>query len=53
MLLSEEAYSIEEAPAAPDNYELQLIPLAEDGMPEVKIEIKAGKTVKLLYSKQV
>ena len=52
MLLSEEAYSIEEAPAAPDNYELQLIPLAEDGMPEVKIEIKAGKTVKLLYSKQ-
>ena len=53
MLLSEEAYSIVEAPAAPDNFELQLIPLNDEGMPEVKIEIKAGKTVKLLYSKQV
>ena len=50
MVLTEETYKVEEEPGGPDSYELVLVPKAEP-MPEVRIEIKAGKTVKLLYSK--
>ena len=50
MLLTEECYTITEDTPSSDTYELKLFTDTE-GMPAVKIEIKAGKTVKLLYSK--
>ena len=50
MILTEECYTVIESDTAGDNYDLILKPKCEP-MPEVKIEIKAGKTVKLLYSR--
>ncbi len=51
MVLTEECYTISDVQdVAGDNYEILLSP-ANEALPSVKIEIRGGKTVKLLYSK--
>ena len=49
MMLTEECYDVTDSGVAGENYDIHMVPKIEL-MPEVKIEIKAGKTVKLLYS---
>ena len=51
IVLTEEYYVITDVQdVSGDNYDIQLIPNTES-LPGVKIEIKAGKTVKLFYTK--